>query len=102
MTDAHDALARGKAAERALTEHLGPAFSVVQDLYAKRLQDVASSEPWAVDKIRSLALALKVVEAVRGQIEGVVAGGEMAEQQLARARKIEQMSPERRRILGLV
>lgn len=90
-----------ESAERALADHLRPAFDAVTALYADRLRDVAVKEPWAADKLRALALAQKVAEAVQGHIEAKVTGGDVAEGELKRLRKIESMSPERRRILGL-
>lgn len=95
-----EARERADKAEQALA-HLRPAFEQVEALYAERLREVAVKEPWAADKLRALALAQKISEAVREQIEGIVAGGEVVEQQVARAKRIEKMSPERRRILGL-
>lgn len=58
-----------ESAERALAEHLRPAFDAVTALYADRLKDVAVKEPWAADKLRALALAQKIAEAVQGHIE---------------------------------
>lgn len=95
-----EARERADQAKMAL-DHLRPAFEAVEALYAARLRDVAVMEPWAADKLRALALAQKISEAVRGQIEAIVLGGEVAEQQIGRVKKIEAMSPERRRILGI-
>lgn len=89
------------AAERALRDHLQPAFATVEALYIQRLASVAASEPWAVDKLRSLALALKVSQEVRSHIEAVVADGPVAQAAVKHLRKIEALSPERRRILGI-
>lgn len=96
----HRAAEASDAAKAALT-HLGPAFDAVEAIYAERLREVAVKEPWAADKLRALALAQKISEAVRGHIEAIMLGGEVADKQLDRVRKIEKMSPERRRILGL-
>lgn len=95
-----DAREKAEAARGALA-HLRSAFEQVEALYAERLKAVAVAEPWAADKLRNLALAQKIAEAVREQIEAIVAGGEVAEQQMDRVRRIEKMTPERRRILGL-
>jgi|GEM_PF-3482640 len=97
----HEAKIIADSAEKALAEHLRPAFEAVTDLYAQRLKDVAVKEPWAADKLRALALAQQIAEAVQGQIEAKVTGGDLAEHQLKRMRKIESMSPERRWRLGL-
>lgn len=90
-----------ESAERAMDEHLRPAFESVAHLYNERLKQVAVQEPWAADKLRALALAQQITEAVRGQIEAKITGGDVAEDQLKKLRKIEGMSPERKRILGI-
>ncbi len=96
-----EAQRQAQDAERALSEHLRPAFERVEAVYTERLKQVAVAEPWAADKLRNLALALKISEAARLQIEELVAGGNVAESEMTRIAKIEKMSPERRRILGL-
>lgn len=82
-------------------EVLGEAFDAVTAGYMARLKEVASTEPWAVDKLRSLALAQQIAESVRAHIAAVAAGANIAEAELRHRRKIERMTPERRRILGL-
>lgn len=88
-------------AERALKHHLAPAFAAVEQVYTMRMAQVAAGEPWAVDKIRALALALKVSQEVRSHIEAIVADGPVAEAAAKHLRTIEAMSPQRRRILGI-
>jgi len=100
MTE-QERIAAAESAAKALSDHLAPAFDVVEAAYTHRLASVAASEPWAVDKLRALALALKVSQEVRAQIETVVADGPVAKVAAAHLRKVEAMSPERRRILGL-
>ncbi len=100
MTE-HERLAIADSAAKALVEHLTPAFALVEATYIQRLATVAAAEPWAVDKLRSLAQALKVSQEVRAQIEAVVADGPVAKVAVDHLRKIEAMSPERRRILGI-
>lgn len=99
MTD-QDRIAAAQAAKQAMTQ-LSPAFDAVEATYTTRLAEIAASEPWAVDKIRSLALALKVSQSVRAHIAAIVGGGDIAETNEAHRRKIEKLTPERRRILGI-
>jgi hypothetical protein len=99
MTD-QDRLAAAQAAKQALM-HLNPAFEAVEAEYTRRLTEIATTEPWAVDKIRSLAFALKVSVGVRGHIEAIVGGGDIAQENVKRTAQIEALSPERRRWLGL-
>jgi hypothetical protein len=97
----HDSLDAAERTKNALSEHLSPAFSHVETVYQERLAHIAATEPWAVDKIRSLALALMVSREVRGYLEAIVANGGVAKAQIEHTRKIERMSPERRKILGI-
>lgn len=101
MTDEAQRIQNAQQAERALKDHLAPAFALIEQVYTHRMAQVAAAEPWAVDKIRSLALALKVSQEVRSHIEAIVADGPVAEAAVTHLRKIETMSPQRRRILGL-
>ena len=80
---------------------LAPAFDVVEAGYTRRLTDIATTEPWATDKIKALAFALKVSQGVRSHIAAVIAGGDIEAANEAYTRQIEKLSPERRRILGL-
>jgi len=91
----------GQAARAAIDRFLGPAFDLVEAAYVERLAEIAGSEPWAADKLRAVATALRVTREVRAHVDGVAAGGRAAQVTLDHHRKIEAMSPERRRILGL-
>lgn len=99
MTD-QDRILEAQAAKQAMA-HLGPAFDAVEASYTSRLTEIATAEPWAVHKIRALAMALKVSQGVRSHIAAIIGGGDIAETHEAHRRKIEKLSPERRRILGL-
>lgn len=80
---------------------LAPAFDAVEAGYTRRLTDIATQEPWATDKIKALAFALKVSQGVRSHIAAVIAGGVIDEATEKYNRNIESMTPERRRWLGL-
>lgn len=96
-----EAREEAEAAKAALVRFLRPAFKKVQAGYLKRLQDVATSEPWAGDKIRNLALVQALAEQVQAHIETQALGLVVADHSLEHIRKIEKLSPERRRILGI-
>ena len=102
MSDLTDAarLDMAKRAEAAL-EFLKPAFDVVHADYMARLVTISSEQPWETGKISKLATAARVVEEVRAQIMAIAADGKAAEADLMRARRIERMHPERRKILGI-
>jgi hypothetical protein len=91
---------RGQKAQEALLV-LDEAFDAVISDYRERLCAVAVAEPWAADKLRALALAQKIAEGARAHIEAMVAQGTVGKHAVENLRKIEAMSPQRRRILGL-
>lgn len=100
MTEAQR-IERARQATLALETFLDPAFAVVIEEYHARLQAVCAKEPWASDKISALANASRIVSEVRAQITGLVHDGEEAKSKLARAEKIESLSPARRRLLNI-
>lgn len=95
-----DQIARGERAQAALSV-LYEAFEAVISDYHERLCQVAVKEPWANDKLRALALAQKIAEGVRLHIEAMVAEGTVGAHAVEHLKRIEKMSPQRRRILGL-
>lgn len=99
MTPA-DRYSEGERAKIAM-EVLDDAFSTVSASYMERLIAVASSEPWAADKLRALAQAQRVADEVRQHITALVGGMSIAEAEMAHTRKIQAMSPERRKVLGI-
>lgn len=103
MNDATPAerIDRGQRATSALREFLDPAFDVVIADYMARLTQIAAEAPWDTAKIVKLAAAAKIAEQVRVQIKSLVADGEVAHADAQRARQIEGLSTERRRLLGI-
>lgn len=97
-----DPIVLGQQAERAMEQFLAPAFDAVAAAYTDRLSGIASSEPWASDKIVKLALANRVLREVRNQIEAVIAAGNVASAKKAHAKKIEEIPIERRRLMGML
>lgn len=97
-----DPIVIGQQAERAMEQFLAPAFDAVAKAYTDRLSEIASSEPWASDKIVKLALANRVLREVRNQIEAVIADGRVAADLKAKAKKIDAIPIERRRLMGML
>lgn len=97
-----DPIVLGQQAERAMEQFLAPAFDAVTAAYTARLSEIASSEPWASDKIVKLALANRVLREVRSQIEAVIAAGDVAKAGKAQAEKIAAIPLERRRLMGML
>lgn len=100
MVTPADRYSEGERAKIAM-DVLGEAFATVNASYMDRLIAVASSEPWAADKLRALAQAQRVADEVRRHIASLAAGMSIAEAEMAHTRKIQAMSPERRKVLGI-
>lgn len=92
---------RAHHAKRALEEFLEPAFAVVTAEYGARLLAVCAKEPWATDRIAALANATRIVEEVKAQIVSLVYDGESAKQEIERVRRIEALTPRRRRLVEI-
>ena len=88
-------------AQKVLDEFLTPAFEAVNDTYVARLAQIAASEPWDTDKIAKLAIAVRVAQEVRAQIEAVVTAGKLAAAEHLRAEKIERIPLAKRKYMGV-
>lgn len=93
--------ARAHRAKAAMEEFVGPAFDYARHEFITRMGMHAANKPWAVDEIRSLALAVKVLDEVRGQISACIADGEVAGREMIRAERFERIRPTKRKILGI-
>lgn len=86
----------------AMDEFFAPAFAVVESEYAERMIEVAaSSDPRAPEVITRLANGVKVARQIRGQIEGLIADGELANSEINRAKREEDMTPSKLRLLKI-
>lgn len=92
---------RGRRAEAALREFLAPAIEVAVADYIARMTEIAAETPWETGRIAKLAAGVKIARAVQAQIAALVADGEVAAAERKRARQIESIGTERRRILGI-
>lgn len=101
MNDRDNTIARGQRAQMAIDEFFGPAFDAVVSTYTARLEQIATAEPWASDKIVKLALAARVAREVRAQIEAIVAEGQVADADKAYSQKIEAIPLAKRKFMGL-
>lgn len=98
MTD-EERRARSHRANSLMDEFLSP---IVEELHAEYLSAVtqlAANEPWAVEKITKLSVALRVVSKVEQQIRAIVQDGEHAAGRISRAQEIAKMPAARRRWL---
>lgn len=103
MTDLTDQqrVERSRLAALALKDHLDPAFELCVEAYAERLEQIASTTPWEAAKITALANAIRIAKEVRGQIAQIVADGTDAKQNIDRAKRIEGLTPSKRRLLNI-
>lgn len=91
---------RARQAQHAL-EFMAPAFDELHAVYTDRLKAIASTAPWEAHKITALANATRILEEVRTQITGLVRDGVDAQAKIDRAKRVEDLSPARRRLLNI-
>jgi len=91
------AVVDGEQAKMALERWLGPAYDHVIGVYRDRLEAIAAAEPWATDKIAKVAVAIKIAQESRKQIEMVVHQGEVALASQRERRKIEELPVHKRK-----
>lgn len=87
MTEETLRMARADQAEAALAQYLRPAFNVAHADYLQKLAEIAA-KPLTNDiraAMEKLALGLKVLKEVRGQVEALVIDGEVARADVKRA-----------------
>lgn len=101
MNDLAARIERSRRAGLAMEEFLAPAFDVLRAEYTSRLKEVCAKEPWAANKIAALANATRIVEEVERQLAGLIVDGDVAKGERERVAKIAEMSPQRRKILGI-
>lgn len=89
--------ARGYRAKSAMDEFLAPAMKALEAEYLVALTTLAASEPWATDKLTKLAVAQRVIKTVEQHIIAAVMDGEVASQNLERAKKIAALPEAKRR-----
>jgi hypothetical protein len=94
---------RSRQAKQAL-EFLEPAFAALQEAYGTRIEEISAKTPWDAQRITALANAKRIVSEVKAQIESIMHDGAEAQSGIDRARRIEELTPARRRLveIGLV
>ncbi len=93
-------VARAIRARHAMDEFLAPALKELEAEYLTALSTLAANEPWETGKITKLAVAQRVITAVGQQIIRAVLDGEVAGQELNRAKKIAALPEAKRRWVG--
>lgn len=98
MTEETLRMARADQAEAALAQYLRPAFNVAHADYLQKLAEIAA-RPLNADMraaMEKLALGLKVLAEVRGQIEALVIDGDVARADVKRADKLAGLTTEQK------
>lgn len=103
MRDLNEAqrVERAARAQHALDEFFTPALARAHDSFSARLKDICAREPWASDKIAAMANAIRILEELGRDLESAIRDGEEAARSIVRAGKYEQLTPARRRLLGI-
>lgn len=103
MTEA-ERIARAAKAARAFDEFLAPMFDEMDGEYSARILEVANNELlfWRrTSKLTRLADALRTVRSLRSGMKALIADGEAAQSDKARAEKVRQMTEPKRRLLTI-
>ena len=100
-----DRIARAHRAKAALDEFIAPILADARDTYARRIVEIASTEldsAKRTNKITALSTALRVIDQLESGIGAVMMDGDVAQKDKLRADSMEQMTPSKRRLLGMV
>lgn len=90
-------VARAVRAKFAMEEFLAPALRDLEAEYLTALTTLAANEPWETGKITKLAVAQRVITTAEQHIIRAVLEGELAGQELHRAKKIAALPEAKRR-----
>jgi hypothetical protein len=93
---------RGRQAEAAYAEFVGPAIDQARAEYMEALTRLAANEPWRSDKIVKLSIAMRVIDKVSEQMKLTMANGIDASKQMQRAQEIAELPAAKRRWLDVL
>lgn len=99
-----EAAARGQRAELC-NEFIGPILAEIKSGYLGRIAEVATTElsPKArSEKITALSIAMKVLANVENGLNAAIEAGNVAQQSIIKADRIERMGREERRLMDIV
>lgn len=97
-------IARAERAQAALDEFLSLMFANLRDEYLSRISEVAATElhpTIRADKITTLSVALKVVNALESGMAEILCDGALANAEKLKAERIEHMSDAQQRLLKI-
>lgn len=90
---------RGRQAEAAWAEFVGPALESSRAEYMAALTKLAANEPWRSDKIVKLSIAMRVIDKIEEQMRLAMMNGTEAAKQNDRARQIAELPEAKRKWL---
>lgn len=103
MTEA-ERIARARRAELAWDEFFAPMIEAMLGEYQARMVEVANTElnpRKRADKITALSNAIRIAQNLKDGMRETIRDGELVQQELIRADKVERMAPSARRLLNI-
>lgn len=86
---------------QALADYAGQMLADLCKEYERRALVLLVTKPWQWRKAANLAVSAKAAQEFAQYIAATIANGHAAEAEIAHFKKLEAMSPERRKILGI-
>ncbi|MDK8188144.1 MULTISPECIES: hypothetical protein [Sphingomonas] len=103
MSDEVNRMARAERASEVMQEFITPAMSVIRDEYLGKLREVAAKHPMRGEPlamVEKLSTALKIVDQLEVQMRALIADGDAAKADAARADQLARLNTEQRRYAG--
>lgn len=103
MSDEVNRMARAERADEVMQEFIAPAMTVIRDEYLSKLREVAAKHPMRGEPlamVEKLSTALKIVDQLEVQMRALIADGDAAKADAARADQMARLNTEQRRYAG--
>lgn len=103
MSDEVNRMARAERAVEVMQEFIAPAMTVIRDEYLGKLREVAAKHPMRGEPlamVEKLSTALKIVDQLEVQMRALIADGDAAKADAARADQMARLNTEQRRYAG--
>ncbi|GEM70952.1 hypothetical protein SAQ01S_07180 [Sphingomonas aquatilis NBRC 16722] len=103
MSDETARLARAERADAAMQEFVGPALATIRSEYAEKLMEIVAKHPMRGEPlamVEKLGTALKIVDQIEIQMRALIADGDAAKFEAARADQMARLNTEQRRYVN--
>jgi len=100
MSDDAARLSRAERADASMQEFVGPALATIRSEYLAKLTEIAAKHPMKGEPlamVEKLSTALKIVDQIDIQMRALIADGDAAKADAARADQMARLSTEQRR-----